>query len=361
MEIEVFSRIGMTGFNYQSSAILDSFNYLMTKRNYYKANNFSMNYPLSTEAVKLLKPDAILLINGCFYYIDNETSEDATSGVLKVSGNSLMAKSKTRIVLRNYNRSARPELIAHDHLNNEVVSPADSKRKINYLKLKPTGTLTNSSIQYQNSYGIVQQEVEDLCLTYDFGFKETSTSIVNPENTIEFFKGRDLSNTVEFTINFDNLLSESFEASNFDEMTTAVVFGEGEGSARKTIRINDNLSGLERKELYVDARDLQKTTDNVTLTDAQYNETLKARGNKGLAERIATLLVKGDINLNNDLFEFGKDYDIGDRIRISSKVFGLSKTVLLAGVEETWDDKGHHLTPIWENESPTIIDILKRK
>lgn len=361
MEIEVFSRIGTTGFNYQSSAILDSFIYLMTERNYYKANKFSMSYPLSTEAVKLLKPDTVLLINGCFYYIDNETSEDATSGILKVAGNSLMAKSKTRIVLRNYNRSARPELIAHDHLNNEVINPSDNKRKINYLKLKPTGTLTSSSIQYQNSYGIVQEEVEELCLTYDFGFKETASSIVAPENTIQFFKGRDLSNMVEFTTDFDNLLSESFESSNFDEMTTAIVFGEGEGTARKSVRLNDNLSGLERKELYVDARDLQKTTDDVTLTDAQYNDTLKARGNKELAERVSTLLVKGDINLNSDLFKFGRDYDVGDRVRISSKVFGLSKTALLAGVEETWDEKGHHMTPIWENESPTIIDILKRK
>ena len=33
--------------------------------------------------------------------------------------------------------------------------------------------------------------------------------------------------------------------------------------ARKHTQVNNNLSGLERKEIYVDARDLQQTVDDV--------------------------------------------------------------------------------------------------
>ncbi|MBR8646333.1 hypothetical protein KEH51_29095 [[Brevibacterium] frigoritolerans] len=63
-----------------------------------------------------------------------------------------------------YNKTAPPEQIVWEHLNNEVVNPSDVKRKIQYLKLDTQANLGNKSIQYQNSYGVVAEEVETLCI-----------------------------------------------------------------------------------------------------------------------------------------------------------------------------------------------------
>jgi hypothetical protein len=146
----------------------------------------------------------------------------------------------------------------------------------------------------------------------------------------------------------------------------AWVFGEGEGTARINVKLNDTLSGLEREEIYVDARDIQKQTQDgngkdITLTDAQYKAALTSRGISKLAEQEAILTLNGDIDLETELFVYGKDYQLGDRVRFTSKLFNVTKTSVLAGIDETWDEAGHHMSPLWDKESPTVFDIIRRR
>lgn len=377
MDIEVFKRKGTSGFDYASAGILDTFSSLTINWRYYTYHEFSLSlfmqdlYISNIEKERqsvietLLQVDSILNIGDVYFYIDRVRCEDSTSGQLIVSGKSLRAKAKKRIVYRVYHQVKRPELIVYDHLNNEVVNPSQSNRKLAYLSLDLPGVLTSETVDYQNSYGVVQDEIDTLCSTYDFGVRETAVNLQSPQNKIELFKGRDLSDVVEFNVEFDNLLSESFETSNFDEATMAWVFGEGEGTARLNVKLNDTLSGLERQEIYVDARDIQKATQDgngkdITLTDAQYKAALNSRGKTKLGEQVATLNLNGDIDLDNDLFEYGVDYQVGDRVRLTSKLFNLTKTSVLSGVDETYDDEGHHLSPIWDKETPTLFELLKR-
>ncbi len=75
---------------------------------------------------------------------------------------------------RIYNQTKRPELICYDHLRNEVVSPSDAKRKISYLSVEQPPAITSSNISYQNSYGNVEEEIEGLCESYNFGLTRNS-------------------------------------------------------------------------------------------------------------------------------------------------------------------------------------------
>lgn len=383
MDIEVFKRVGTSGFDFESAGILDTFKSLTAKWRYYTYSEFSLTILLDelkeiisedTEdatrrrniITSLFTADNIININDVYFYIDRVICEDSTEGELVISGKSLRAKALKRIIYRIYHQTKRPEQIIYDHLNNEVVNPSQASRKIQYLSITSPGTLSTSTVDYQNSYGVVSDEVDSLCSTYDIGIRETATNLQTPHNKLEIVKGRDLSDVVEFNVDFDNLLSESYESSNFDEATMAWVFGEGEGTARMNVKLNDNLAGLEREEIYVDARDIQKQTQDgngkdITLTDAQYKAALTSRGVEKLAEQVEVLTLNGDIDLESDLFVYGKDYQLGDRVRFSSKLFNLTKTSVLAGVDETWDSTGHHLSPLWDKESPTVFDIIKRR
>lgn len=359
MEIEVFERI--SNFNYQSANVIDTFASLRNDRYYYKSNQFTLVVPITKVNVSLLVPETILLIAGTYYYVDKVTGDSEDENNLFVSGQSLFGKTEKRIVWRTYNKTTRPEIVAYEHLMNEVVNPSDSKRKLDYLTSQSPSNLTGMTIQYQNSYGVVKEEIESLCDAYDFGFKEVANSIVNPSSQVIFYRGRDLSNSIEFSADFENLLTESYENSNDDYATTAIVYGEGEGSNRQSIVINPNLTGIERREIYVDARDLQQEVDGVSMTNAQYLNVLGNRGIQRLAERQSVLRLDGDIDLNSKLFVFGKDYDIGDKVRLTSKRFQMTKVATLVGVEETWDSDGHHLSPIWDKETTTLLDKIKRK
>lgn len=383
MDIEVFKRVGTSGFNFKSAGILDVFESLTVNWRYYTYSQFSLKILLedvqkiifnNSEEIQRRKDilfslfisDNILNINDVYFYIDRVVCDDSTKGEVVISGKSLRAKSLKRIVYRIYHQTKKPEQIIYDHLNNEVVNPSQASRKIQYLSITSPGTLSTSTVDYQNSYGVVCDEVDALCSTYDIGIRETATNLQNPHNKLEIVKGKDLSDVVEFNVDFDNLLSESYESSNFDKATMAWVFGEGDGSARLNVKLNDNLAGLEREEIYVDARDIQKQTQDgsgkdITLTDSQYKATLTSRGIEKLAEQEEVLTINGDIDLESNLFVYGKDYQIGDRVRFTSKLFNLTKTSVLAGINETWDSTGHHMSPLWDKESPTVFDIIKRR
>lgn len=98
----------------------------------------------------------------------------------------------------------------------------------------------------------------------------------------------------------------------------AYVAGAGEGIARKYVVVG-NAEGLDRYELYVDARDLQQeyTDDNgneVSLTDAQYVTLLSSRGLQKLNEHLRAKSFNGEV----DAFDFGKEYYLGDKISAKS-------------------------------------------
>ncbi|EHQ8839933.1 siphovirus ReqiPepy6 Gp37-like family protein [Enterococcus faecalis] len=356
--VEIFRR--KSGFQYESSSVLDIWKSLSITENYKKSNTFEAVLLIDYMPEEMLKEETILLINNCFYYIDSIICDDFSSGLITISGKSLFGKTGKRIVYRIYNQTKRPELICYDHLRNEVIAPSDSKRKIDYLSVEQPPAITSSTISYQNSYGNVEEEIEGLCESYGFGFDEIPYQSGKVGTTIRFRKSENRSNIIQFSTTFENITNESLEKNNYDEATTALIYGEGEGKARKHTQVNNNLSGLERKEIYVDARDLQQTVDDVKMSDSQYIATLQSRGKEKLAEQPAVLALNGTINLNDSLFVYGRDYRLGDRVKCISS-FGYSDTVVLNSVTQTWDEKGYHIDGEFGNQSKTIIDVIKRK
>lgn len=219
-----------------------------------------------------------------------------------------------------------------------------------------------ASIDYQNSYGEVQKQVETLCETYNFGFKEVGAKGV-VSNQIQFFKGRDVSKWVVFSDDsdgYENLNEVEFEHSTFDKKTVAYAFGEGEGSDRKKIVLNPTIKGLYRRELYVDARDLQSSDGTTTIPAATYNNMLKDRANQALSDKKEVITLNGDFVLTSKLVQFGRDFFVGDTVRLTSKRYGAAKTAVISQAKKTYNDKGEYLELIYDKETPTIFDILGR-
>lgn len=355
MEIEVFNPVD-DYFNYESVDIIDSFKNLTETLNWFGANDFSLTLPLKKKLVELIVPETCLLIDGTYYYVDRVTSDGLEQ--LLIEGNSLAQKADSRIIATNFNQQAKPETIAYNLMNTFVIGGSNP---ISFLSLKPLSEFSSSSIRYQNSYGSTLTEISDLAETNGFGFSEVPNTIYEPSSVIAFSKGEDVSSNVEFSFQNENLLDESYENNNFDEATVVYVFGEGEGSARKRVIVNNDLKGINRKEIYVDAKDLQQITDEISYTNDQYLELLRERGRSKLTEQQKIMQLTGSINTRDSLFKYGVDYHLGDRVSVKSELFNLKYTTQLTSVKKTWDEKGFYIDPIFGKESPTVFDILKRK
>ena len=363
MEFDVYSRID--GFSYENTALVDSFKSLIIDDNFQDANKFDLVVAYSVENAKLYVPETLLKIKGVFYYIDDVIVDNLEKHQLFVSGRSLAGKAYDRIIDGNYNVSAEPEFIAQDIFRKNVAELAPNGRKYNYLTVPKSGVFSRFKIPYQKSYGLIGEEIALLMQSYDFGMKETSAA-GKVGNIVSFVKGTDYSKTIEISTDFENLLKAGYTNSTADYKTYAVTLGEGEGTDRARYDFtpaDKPVSGIERRELYVDARDLQrKNADTEALmSSAEYKNALKVRATEKLQDRQRILSLKGSLNVHDKLYRLGVDFGLGDTVTIKSSLFGVSNTAMITAIKYTYDETGEYVEPTFGKQSPTIIDKLKRK
>jgi len=187
------------------------------------------------------------------------------------------------------------------------------------------------------------------------------------EETFTVYKGVDRSSdlTADYVgyigTDVGNVENVSVTTGTTGYKNVAVVAGAGEGAAR-TVRIVSlgSVSGENRRELYVDARDLQREYIEATptgqyddkgnpiygyvtktYTEAQYNAMLDARGLEKLAEHLQTFSITCNITQNN--FEYGKSYNLGDRIPVKLPEYGIYASARIASVTMIYERQGNKI------------------
>ena len=157
----------------------------------------------------------------------------------------------------------------------------------------------------------------------------------------------------EFSDDFDNINSAAFNTNNQLEKTVAFVLGEGEGAARTMVIVGDSEgTGFERRELYVDARDL--SSDG--LTDAQYRAALEQRGIEKLNENMrSTSLECVTIPLGN--FNYKRDYDLGDIVTTKKSNWNVGQDLRITEIEEVYEHGAMQVVPTLGNPLPTTLSM----
>lgn len=121
-------------------------------------------------------------------------------------------------------------------------------------------------------------------------------------------------------------------------------------------------TGLNRRELFVDARDLQANADpEKPLTPAEYTALLENRGKTKLAEHQLVSAFNADVRTYNPTYAYGEDFELGDTITVTDERLGISVDAVVYGAERSVSAAGEALTLTFGYGQPTIYDILKRK
>lgn len=151
---------------------------------------------------------------------------------------------------------------------------------------------------------------ETMCQSEDIGFRSVKNNgIIN----IEFYKPEKKKNLV-FSRKFGNLAVDELTFSDSNFKNYAIVLGEGEGENRVRVDV-DQTNGNERRELIVDAKDIQKEEDE---TVESYNQRLIARGAEKLLECQKIL----NVAFTPFAKDFGTKYDLGDILTILLPEYG---------------------------------------
>ena len=119
-------------------------------------------------------------------------------------------------------------------------------------------------------------------------------------------------NAVIISRKFNNLIKYNYINDKEKYKNMAFAAGAGEDSDRKLVKINDELTGLNRREMFVDARDLQETdSEGQEIPEEDYMEQLRQRGSEKLTENKVDVTNSCEIDIDG-IFKFNRDFFLGD-------------------------------------------------
>lgn len=120
-------------------------------------------------------------------------------------------------------------------------------------------------------------------------------------------------------------------------------------------------TGLSRREIWIDARDLQSDSDpDNPLTPAEYQAVLENRGKGKLAEKQLVRSFASKVRTYDSTYQIGEDYQTGDIITVIDERLGLTVDAVVQAVERSVG-KDEDLVLTFGYGQPTVFDKLARK
>lgn len=364
MDIDVFTP------EYQYLGIISTPTSIMYTEKFQSLGNFELHLPINQINTSLIKKDRVLLfdkvnqIAGIVGIIKKSKSTDSTDELV-VTGNLCEEYLYRRICWGLYTKTGKASDIIKDMVTTQVISPEDPDRAIPDIILDPAKESVGPSVSFQSTGGVVGENIENLCSSNSLGFK-MKFDATNKQMLFYVYKGTDrtiqqkIVPPCKFSSVYENILSLSYSLNSQDWRNVALVAGEGEGLERKMVSVGAG-SGKYRKEVFVDARDLQSTNiDGMTISEDEYFEMLKQRGNSRLSELREAESFDCIVNSIGNI-RYNKDYFLGDTVTISDAELNIQLNAVVTEAEHAYDSNGESLYITFGYGQMTLDQKLKTK
>lgn len=340
--------------NFQSIIDLDVYESLIWTERYNGAGDFEIYTPVDTELLKNIRQN---------YYVWLEESDqtmiieeiqvetDVESGNhLIISGRSLESILDRRIIWKQTNLNGNLQNGIKKLITENAISPSIAERKIPNLIFEestdPAITSLKLSAQYtgDNLYETLVAICDNFSIGWRIRFDGQSNQFIfslyaGVDHSYDQFKNP----YVIFSPDYENIISSNYVESDKTLKNVALVAGEDEGNVRRTITLG-TASNLARREMFVDARDIQsQDSEGTTLSDAEYNAMLSTRGYEKLAENQRTMLFEGQIETTKG-FIYGLDFLKGDIVQIVNE-YGMESKVRVSEIVRAQDTTGYSTYP----------------
>lgn len=349
-------------------AIVDAYDSLIWTEKYSEAGDFELHLPMRIELLAIFKMD---------YYVQLPSSDKLmVIDTLTVTtdledGDFLTVSGKSSEILLNRRQIWGQKVISGNlqdsvlgMISSNFTNAYDPARVVEYFISERTSdpviTGLTAEAQYsgeENLYEVIQ----GLCEENKIGFKV----ILNSENQLVFslYNGVDRSYDqndnpfVIFSSQFDNLISSQYIETVANHKNTALVGGEGEGSDRIYTSVGVGARGLDRKEMFVDASDLSRKTDDGEIPMSTYIEQIKTKGREELHSEghLRTKTIEGEVDFRHG-YIYKQDYFLGDIVELIN-AYGQASTVRVSAITYSSDQEGESVYPTFESIDEELEDL----
>lgn len=390
-----------------------------------EVGDFELQCPIIEENVTLLKEENLIWIGGDEVGVI-ETIQNSIDGrkEMKIQGRFIESWMDRRIIKGSYSQTAKTSTHIRNLIFDQAISPGDSKRKLPFLSLDDQQDPLGEESSFSTSYTNLLETCQSLAQVDSLMLKIRANV---PAKLLKVLVQKGVDRSIEQNINTPVILSTELgdilksdyllDLSSWDNM--ALIAGAGEGDKRKFEEINSELTGLARRELFVDARDIQdyeewpatirttvfsledgktqitiettktnpntgekttttitkngdgtetpgvtieETTVQVAFSDTVYSGMLRERGKAKLLENPKIQSFDADIRtFGTRVYEYGKDYFLGDRITMQDQQLGVQISTEISEVQQSWSEKGFQIYLSLGTTAPTITQLLKRR
>ena len=272
-------------------------------------------------------------------------SDEQYDTIIKLTGRLASVLFMQRVVNGTQKFSGKTYQRVKELVTSNLIQSDKAERNVNI-----TINLLNESIMQgkasqedkQVTGGYVWDEMQSSLETDSFGIDfypvlstptgENKTNItswvldISPGNDRR--KGNTEGNTpIVFSQQLSNIERTDYERNVKDYRNVAYVAGEGEENERKwyEVEINQNieqkvLTGWGRKELWIDARDIQSENEEGTkLTDEEYEALIEQRANEKASENTVQEIYEATKTEADKRYKYGVDFFKGDWVTVEDR------------------------------------------
>lgn len=340
-------------------AEIDDYESLMWTRRWHKPGEFELHISVAKANVdKLQKGRIIVAGNKTAFILHREIS------VGEAGEEEILIKGPTVASMVGRRITVPPVGLAYDQVNSNAeeamkhyvdlncVNPVDVNRKIQSLVIAPN-LARGGSIVYQSRLKQLDAELEAISLSSGLGWG-VALDVANMQWIFESYEGRNLTAgqivnpPVIFAVEFDAVRAQTFIDSDVGYRNTGYVGGQGEGEDRTIIEVGSGLSGLDRFEAFIDARDVSDETD------------LGERGQQKLSEMSGIQTFDNEI-LTNGPYTYLEDWNLGDIVTAMNRKWGVTLDARITEVKEILEPGGFRIEATFGNNVPTLVEKIKKE
>lgn len=281
------------------------------------------------------------------------TSDFEDGNKVTVTGRSLESLLDRRILLKKTVLTGNFQDAIIGLLDENISSSASSERKIdNFVCAASTDTaVTSITIDTQYDSGTnLYDVIFDACKLKGLGFRIE----LSDDNLFVFslYSGIDRSFTqlenpyILFSPKMENIINSDYVESKKTLKNVTFVEGEvKEGQARVAVTVpsSGRPTGLDRREIYTDARGVSRTIDNVEMSLAAYQAQLATKGDAELKKNIFTKSFEAGVETTHT-YAYGQDYSIGDIVQIVNE-YEIESRVRVSEVVRSQSVTGNDIHP----------------
>jgi len=333
--------------------IVDSYSSLRWRRRFFEPGEMELHAPATAANIALLREGNIIhrldrkeaaIIEGVDIKSTDTGDEITATGRM---GSSMLDR---RIITPTINFNGSVEAAMRTVVSDNAITA----RPLPHLVLGDTAGLT-PACTFQATYKTVLSVCEALAKAAPLGFR-VRLDVPGKQWIFEVYDGVDRSVTqhgrpyVLFSNEYENITGAEYTFNATGYANYAYVAGQGEGSARVVVELNQT-DGEPRRELWVDARDLQQADGQ---TDADYRAQLIQRGTEKLAEaKKSESFTAAAVNTSN--FAYLTDWNLGDIV--SFEWWGIRLDQRITEIEEVDEGGVMTITPVCGNPLPETLDL----